>query len=616
LSANAKQKIPISISKKQQEIRWFKLHFEIVMAKNNPSSEVFYWDAPRRRLHKRDLFPLQMEINETTYFISQWTLKHFKVVNYTDEIKLGKEFTITPIVKFRDFNIQFDATAIALHYNIKNQELIATFKDISEEHQELLQYFSEALNTGDMVNIDNVLRRVDMPVTPASTKLAEIPTKKNKAHKLKRGLFASLYLLVGAGLFLFTIATLYNSFFRLEVETAFVNSAVILVQTRSQGNIKDILVKNDELVSAGQPLLILDISDNERLPKQYRIDRAKQQVALFQALLNDSNDKTASQTHLSQTKVNAANATLQATIITRKLKCNRRYANDIDRRNPRKRKAECHVARKKVTAARAHLKASIAYLTAAKKSYKNNTQASSEGNKKSTAVLHAKLAQAQQKVNIIERTPESLSGTETIYSPTAGKIIKIVDVKNQYIKKGHLIAVIQQPDSEQFIEAHITQEEATKLQVGNKAIAYSPSLARDYPLVIDQVDLTNAVISVNNIRLFNQYIPEDKTAKIILKFIDKQSETLSFALPVTLSIEKQTRFSTKLKNSIASLFNMIIGKAHADDLLPVFRSPYCSIYTSEPAYCKNATHLFPQGFIDNIKQLNQPADAVKKNSLF
>jgi multidrug resistance efflux pump len=586
------------------------------MTKNRLSSEVFYWDAPRRRVHKRDLFPLQIKINGTTYFISQWTLKHFKVVNYTEDIKLGQEFPITPIVKFRDFNIQFDATAIALHYNIKNQELIATFKDIPEEHQELLQYFSDALSTGDMVNIDNVLRRVDMPVTPASTQLAKIPENKQTSQKLKRGLFASLYLLLGAGLFLFTLATLYNSFFLLEVETAFVNSPAIPVQTHSQGSVKDILVKNNEQVSLGQPLLTLDVSDNDRLPKQVQIDIAKQKVALFQALLNNHKDKTASQTHLNQTKVNAKNATLQAAIITKNLKCNRRYASNIDRRNPTKRNAECHVARKKVTAARAQAKSSRAYLAAAKKSHENSIQATPEGNKKSTSVLQAKLAQAQQKVKTIENTPESLLGTETIYSPIAGKIIKIVDVTHQYIKKGHLIAVIQQPDSEQFIEAHITQEDAMQLNVGNKAIAYSPSLARDYPMVVDQVDLTNDVISVNNISLFNQYIPNNKTAKVILKFVDKQSETLSFALPVKLSIEKQNAFTKKMKDSLASLVSLFIGKAHADDLLSIRKSPYCSIYTPDPEQCKSATHLFPQGFLENIKQLNKPTDTkntLKKN---
>jgi len=585
------------------------------MTANKLSSEVFYWDAPRRRLHKRDLFPLQMEINGATYFVSQWTLKHFKIADYSGEVKLGQTFSIKPIVKFRDFNIQFDATATALHYNAKNQELIATFKDVPEEHQELLKYFSEALNTGDMVNIDNVLRRVDMPVTPASTKLAEIPEKQNKSQKIKRGVFASLYLLVGAGLLLFTIATLYNSFFRLDIETAFVNSSVIPVQAHNEGSVKEILVNKDEIVSIGQPLLTLDVSDNDRLPKQYRVDAAKQQVVLYQALLDDSKNKTKHQTNLSQTKVNAAYASLQAAKISRNVKCNRRYATVIDKRNPRKRNAECQIARKKVTVASAKVKSSIAYLAAAKASYKNNAQ-TTDGNKKSVAVLQAKLEQAQHKLKAIESTPESLTGTETIYSPIAGKIIKIVDLQNQYIKKGHLIAVIQQPDSEQFIEAHITHEEAAKLKVGSRAIAYSPSLPRDYPMVVEQVDLTGDVISVSNISLFSKHITEYRTAKITLKFIDKQSETLTFALPVKLSIEKQNGFTSRLKESIASLFSLFIGEAHADSLLPVTQLPYCSIYTPAPDNCKSATHLFPHGFLDNIKQVNAKetiqAD-VKKN---
>jgi biotin carboxyl carrier protein len=387
------------------------------------------------------------------------------------------------------------------------------------------------------------------------------------------------------------------------------------VQAHSQGSVKEILVSNNDVVSVGQPLLTLDVSNNERLPKQYRIDAAKQQVALYQALLADSKNKTKHQTNLSQTKVNAAHASLQAATLSRNVKCNRRYATVIDKRNPKKRNAECQIARKKVIAARAKVKSSIAYLAAAKKSYKNNAQ-STDGNKKSVAVLQAKLEQAQQKVKAIESTPESLSGTETVYSPIAGKIIKIVDLQNQYIKKGHLLALIQQPDTEQFIEAHITHEEATKLKIGSKAIAYSPSLPRDYPMVVEQVDLTNDVISVSNISLFNKHIADNKTAKITLKFTDKQSETLTFALPVKLSIEKQNSFTTKVKDTIASILNIFIGKAHADSLLPIEQLPYCSIYTPDPVDCKSATHLFPHDFIDNIKQLNSKTDTkleIKKN---
>ncbi len=594
------------------------------MAKKRLSSEVFYWDAPRRRLHKRDLFPLQIEIDGATYFVSQWTIKYFKVVDYSGEVKLRQEFAIKPIIKFRDFNIQFEATAIALHYDAKKQELVAAFKNIPEEHQELLRYFSEALNSGDMVNIDNVLRRVDMPVTPASTELAEIPVKQNQSQKIKRVLYTSLYLLVGAGLLLFTLATLYNSFFRLKVETAFVNSAVIPVQSYTQGTVKEILVHPNDSVSEGQALLRLDISDNDRLPKQYRIDAAEQQVLLYQALLDDRNSKNTKKTRLSQTKLNAANASLQAALLNRTIKCERRYASEIDRRNPKKRRTECQIARKKVIAARAKVKSLKTYSVAVKKTKQKENEGSE--NHKPLTVLEAKLEQAQQKLEAIKHTTESLSGVETIYSPIAGKVIKIVELENQYMKKGQLIAVIQKPDSEQFIQAHLSHEEAAKLKIGSKAIAYSPTLPRDYPMVVEKVDFTDDIVSVDSVNLFNKHIPEGKTAKVTLRFVDKKSETLAFALPVKLSIEKYNKFTSTVRQSIASFFDLIIGKAHADEEkisfkppLPENKFPYCFAYTPDPIECKSATHLFPQGFIDKIRQEAIKKDAevdVKKNSLF
>jgi len=592
--------------------------YGIIMVTNKLSSEVFYWDAPRRRLHKRDLFPLQVEINGSIYFVSQWTLKHFKIVNYSDEVKLGQDISIKPIVKFRDFNIQFDAIATLLHYDAQNQELIATFKEMAEEHQELLNYFSEALNSGDMVNIDNILRRVDMPVTPASIQLTEMPETQKKFQSLKRRLYSSLYLLVGSILLLFTTITLYNNFFLLEVETAFVNSVITPVQSHSQGSIKTILVGNNEQVSAGQPLLTLDISHNDRIPKQYRLNTAKQQVTLYQALLTDNETRTKHQIRLSQTKLNAAKVALQAATLHKTLKCNHNYATEIDRRNPRKRSTECQIARKKITVAQAKVKTSTSYLKAAKKSYKNPTKSNRNRNE-SFAVLQAKLKQAQQKVITIESTPESLSGIETIYSPVAGKIINIVNLEHQYLNKGQLIAIIQNSNSEQFIEAHITHEEASKLTVGSKAIAYSPVLARDYPMVVKQIDFTDNLLALSKLNLFKKHIPKSKNAKIILKFIDKKSETLSFSLPVKLSIEKQNEFTSKVKNTLANLLDLLIKKAHAETeniaiTTAATTVEYCSIYTPDPLNCKSGSHLFPQHFIDQLKIANHKNNNSNSNS--
>ena len=570
------------------------------MAKQTVSSEVFYWDAPRKRLHKRDLFPLQMEVDGEVYFVPQWTIKHFKLVNYTGSVTLNEAITIKPIVKFRNFNIQFDATAIPLHYNAKKKELVATFKNIPEEHQELLKYFSEALTTGDMVNIDNVLRRVDMPVTPASTKLP--PPSDDTSSKQKRTLYSSLYFALGAILLLFTLATLYNNFFRIDIKTAFISTAIAPVQSHRQGTIKDILVKQNDHVSSGQALLTLDTSDSYRLPKQYKLDAAIQQVKLYEALIDEKKNKNSHQIHLDQTKINTANASLQASIISRNLKCNRAYASQIDRRNPKKRRAECQIARKKVTIALSKLKATKASLHTAKK-------ANLKGNKNnltSLAILQTKLEQAKLKVKAIKNTPESLSGIETIYSPVSGKVIKIANLQNQYMKTGQLVAVIQKDNSEQYIEAHIALAEASKLEIGAKAIAYSPLLKRDYPVVLAEINFTDDIINNTNQGLLNSHISKDKTAKLTFKFTDKSSETLTYALPIEVSVEKNLLFSKKIKETLASFIDLIMSKANANSPVPdsLVNKPSKSI----PKECKNAAFLFPEGFIENIKNANKIAN--------
>jgi hypothetical protein len=151
--------------------------------------------------------------------------------------------------------------------------------------------------------------------------------------------------------------------------------------------------------------------------------------------------------------------------------------------------------------------------------------------------------------------------------------------------------------------------------VGSRAIASSPSLLKDYAMIVEQVDLTNDVISVNNIDVFNHPIPEGKTAKIILRFIDKRSETLAFALPVKLSIETHNSFTETIKNSFANFLDLFINKAHADELLLTTQLSYCSIYTPDQQVCNSATHLFPQGFIEAIKQSSSPQKNTNKRSL-
>ncbi len=546
------------------------------MTQKKLSSEVFYWDAPRKRLNKRDLFPLQIEILGNTYYVSQWTLKHFKVIDYTGKLFHKKALLVKPIVRFRDFKIQIEANATSLSYDKEKKELIGRFNYISEEHQELLKYFAEALESGDMVNIDNILRRVDMPVTPATTELAK-PLSSRPA-KIKRGIFTGLYLMIGAAVFLFTLATLYNSFFRIDVKTAFISAPIVPLQSDTQGVVKKVWVKKNDTISIGQPLISVYISNKEK------VNNKVNKNTLNQKKESSTKNKNTFDRQISVRKIEikADNANLKAAIATRKVKCNRRYKSQYELRNPKKSAVECDVARNKLTAARYRIKASKAALVKLEEDYR----------------LYKKKNKSEKSQVKVEN--ETLPELEIIYSHTAGKVIDIIQLESQYLKQGQTFAIIQKADSKKYIEAYLTKEEAEKLSVGNKAIVYSSLLKQDYPVLVEKLDYMTNLLSDQDQNPFKKSIPLSKTIKVILTFEENKADTdskiedLDYALPVEVSIERNSTIKTLLKKNFAGLINFFIQQGNAGSSLP---KPSVS---SES--CKKTAKLFSENFFDALKK--------------
>ena len=275
--------------------------------------EVFSWDAPRRRLHLQNTYPIEIEIKGQSYQTMEWSLGDFRIADFTSEIDQGSEFIVKPCIKFRDFIIQFEATAKVLHYDVDKKTLLVRYVDIKDEHKELLKYFSNSLLTGDMVSIDSVLRRVDMPVTPATTELdrSEEPVKKTR---LRRYLFSSLYFLMGFALLTLTLLTLYSSFFRLEVDSAVVSSPVTPVQASVKGYIKTVYVKVADQVQQGDNLYQLTNTklDGLLLKAQKNHAEKQQQVLMLKSLIKSKGKKLKSYKRISAEKHKAAQAKVDA----------------------------------------------------------------------------------------------------------------------------------------------------------------------------------------------------------------------------------------------------------------------------------------------------------------
>lgn len=143
-------------------------------------AEKFYWDNPSTALHLQTSIPLKVQVGAKVFATKSWSLSGFRLINFHAKQTelIGKTFPATLQVHFRDFNISIDTVAVVKEYSLETQELEAEFKVLKEEHKELLRYFIQSIVSGEMASIDNIIRRVDMPVESPTIK---IPTAEASA---------------------------------------------------------------------------------------------------------------------------------------------------------------------------------------------------------------------------------------------------------------------------------------------------------------------------------------------------------------------------------------------------------------------------------------------------
>ncbi len=569
------------------------------MSKKSLSSEVFYWDAPSRSLHKRDLFPLQVEIDGHIYDVPKWNMDYFKAVEFPHPIHSDKPFTGKLIIRFKSFNIQFETAASQINYNSEKKELIAHFESIPEEHRELLRYFSEALETGDMVNIDNVLRRVDMPVTPASTQLAEVSNK--KSFFFKRLLFSSAYVLLGAALLAFSLSSLQRKLTEVEVNSAFISKPLVPIQSPYQGSVEEVYISAGNTIVVGQPLVTLKAqSDNNNTALQ---DLESQQF-LIKAEITKKNNNVGS-LDLFQRKIDAAQAALSAALSTQQIKCNARYETEIDRRAPLKRNAECNASNDKVTSAKIKLSLGKEQLVIAqqKRSRSRNT----------ARVLGKRLKKLEADIQTNKITLGIGQNIKTLKSLVSGNVVSVLDEQHQYLSRGQTIALIQPENSHEYIEAYITQQQALELKAGNKARVTSTTFDEKIFAVIDKIEYTVNTFNPSNKELLNWNVPKENTVKLTLSFTNKQTAAIPLGLPVTLIIKKESQNQRPWWKKVTAFFNKnekqalsvtnkesndsnLFGIAYADDV---------SKTTVVATYCKSKPRLYPKNIFQNLKSINK-----------
>ncbi len=523
-------------------------------------AEKFYWDNPSTALHLQTSIPLKVQVGAKVFATKSWSLSGFRLINFHAKQTelIGKTFPATLQVHFRDFNISIDTVAVVKEYSLETQELEAEFKVLKEEHKELLRYFIQSIVSGEMASIDNIIRRVDMPVESPTIK---IPTAEASA---KTGIISmsSLYWLAGLLLLGYLLFSLYSSSYRMEISSAVVSRKVLTVQSSVNGTITKLGIKAGETVQAGAVLAsimpaplenIADTPDNSAQSYESSIQEVQELLTIQDKKLSTYHKEAQADTQQAMISYEAAKnrLTLAQGNVDRMQKLFTQGI--ISAMTFKKHQEELLKNQEDVAIAKIELSKKQDVLDNVNNGYLYNGKNLDNEREKLLAKLNNLQHKQQLAQGNAENTIKPLPGTASIKSPVNGILKEWLVDESQYLHSGQNVAKLIDTSENQYIEAFLTQEEVGWVGLNAAAVAYIPAIDRSLPVYVSYLDRTNGFFEEVNNR-FDWRNPEEKTAKVKLEFTAPPSEEVTAGLPVIINFSKNNKTSAGIFSWVWDFF--------------------------------------------------------------
>jgi multidrug resistance efflux pump len=514
------------------------------MSRSNSATEKFYWDNPSTSLHLQTSIPLKIQIGKKIFHTKSWSLSGFRLVNFrADRVDIvGKTFPATLIVNFRNFNISIDTIAAVKEYAPDLQEMEAEFKILKEEHKELLRYFIQAIASGEMTSIDNVIRRVDMPVESPSIKIPtnEVPTRKSLMS------MSSLYWLLGLMLLGYLLFSWYSSSYRMEVNSAVVSRKILTVQSAVAGTIKNLAIKTGDSVQPGALLASIVPSPLEHDANNLDGNMQSYDSAIHEVedLLNVQDKKLSAYRKVAESDVqqarvqfNAAKSRLQLAQNTLTQMQGLFSQGILSALAFKKHQEDLLVEKENMDVARIELSKKQDILDSANDGYLYNGKDVDNEREKLLAKLN-KLKKSQQLLQgDMTNDPRQIPGAFAVKAPIKGTLKEWLVDESQYLHVGQNVAKLVDTSENPYIDAFLSQDEVNWVGLKTTALAYIPALDKSFPVSVAYIDRTSGFFEEVNNR-FDWRSPEEKTARVRLEFKDYPGEAVTPGLPVVVNFQK------------------------------------------------------------------------------
>ena len=240
-------------------------------------------DSPCQRRHLRLTAPLFVTFEGERTRAKDWSLGGIGLVGFAGALPdVGRIFKLHLTLPFQGYEISFSVETEVVRTDAKEALIGFQYVDLPERSYDLLSYFTEDLIRGQMGTIDDSICRIDVPVTPISTKPSANHISEAPIHRLPIRTIAMSVLYIGIGLLVFshTAILIYSNFMRLEVSSSVVSTQLQTLKMPIDGVIRLINFSEGERVKAGDKILQIDDLklDRQISAAKIRIEEAKRFV--------------------------------------------------------------------------------------------------------------------------------------------------------------------------------------------------------------------------------------------------------------------------------------------------------------------------------------------------
>ncbi|MEZ5854190.1 MAG: HlyD family efflux transporter periplasmic adaptor subunit [Hyphomicrobiaceae bacterium] len=426
-----------------------------------------------------------------------------------------------------------------------------------------MSHFLEELVRGTMVDAEDTIQRIDVPVTPASLEpdkpLSQRHNVPARRWPLKLIVMSSLYAIVGMMILGYTAFLLYSNFYRLEVRTAVISAPVETIVASTDGRLDLAAVKAGDPVRAGDVVVRLVDSQLQREIEMAEIavrERRARLSALKERHIEEldriRNYATVEMKNIRQTKLEIEALKEQLDLAERQenrlIKLRGLGYTTADKLEDASRRVIA--LRKDLDVRRVELNARVelSRQNVGKRLYSGNETIGQGDIIGKSAEVESEIRMAEHEVQLAQqRRVAWLKHRDrlAIKAPFDGIVLDLPRQSSANIRRGDVLAVIEQRKSRQ-VTAYLNQDEVMRVGRGDEATIFIPALGETLSARVLSIDRTRGFVDEQNRASNPSYRwrgPTDRTAKVTLAFADPKrvadAERYRSGLPVVVLFQQR-----------------------------------------------------------------------------